>query len=332
MRQLRKIRLLQHLNLRFPQKVAKMAASVRIEDEAFVDPRVELLGIIAGYNRFEALGRLSHLWRVCTQRETYVLPDEFVVALLGEKGPAAIIESGLGERVADGIRIKGTKGRIEWLKQRRAAARSGGESNRQKSSSKAKPKANSRKPKDIQEEELGSQTVSSCEPNGSQTGAKREPNNTPPTLTPILCLPTEDSLSPAVAAKEENPPEAKKIRTRNLLFDAIAEITDSAPKASGSYIAKVTKALASEEPPFTPEEVRDFRKRFRQLCTWAEKENRDVPTLNEVEKYIGRVRSVKPTANLRNPVRDSASGPTAKEIETRDRLAAEAKQQRTLMD
>lgn len=103
-----------------------MAANVRIEDDAFNDPRIGLLGDLAGYNRFEALGRLAHLWRICTQREAYVLEESWIVATLGEKGPEAMLKAGLGEKAEGGIRVKGTKGRIEWIQKLRANAGAGG--------------------------------------------------------------------------------------------------------------------------------------------------------------------------------------------------------------
>jgi hypothetical protein len=117
-----------------------MAASVRIDDVAFVDPRIELLGSIAGYNRFEALGRLAHLWRSCTDRETDVMTEGFVKGTLGQKGVEALVESGLGEHVAGGqVRVRGCKGRIEWLAAVRQGSRRGGEARRQRSASASKP-------------------------------------------------------------------------------------------------------------------------------------------------------------------------------------------------
>lgn len=103
-----------------------MAASVRLDDVAFSDLRIEMLGDLAGYNRFEALGRLAHLWRICTQRSLYVISDVQVAACLGPKGVEAILAAELGERVEGGIRIKGTQGRIEWLMNLKANASAGG--------------------------------------------------------------------------------------------------------------------------------------------------------------------------------------------------------------
>lgn len=92
-----------------------MAASVRIEDEAFADARVELLGTLAGYSRYEALGRLAHLWRICTQRQMHVVSEAIVNACIGPAGVQHMLDAELADRGAGGIRIRGTSGRIEWL-------------------------------------------------------------------------------------------------------------------------------------------------------------------------------------------------------------------------
>ncbi len=96
---------------------------VNIEEIAFSDQRFELLGSIAGYNRFEALGRMAHLWRVSTQRGSYTVSDAIVAACLGPRGPEAIIAAELGERVPDGIRVRGSEGRTDWVSTKQAGGR-----------------------------------------------------------------------------------------------------------------------------------------------------------------------------------------------------------------
>lgn len=81
-----------------------------------------------------------------------------------------------------------------------------------------------------------------------------------------------------------SPPKDKKPRERDLLFDAIAEITCSDPKSSGSHVGKVAAALRKAEPPYTPDEV-------RALPAALQRGGLNVPvTLGVVEKYIGWVR------------------------------------------
>lgn len=148
-----------------------MAASVRIEDEAFDDPRIEVLGMVAGYNRFEALGRLAHLWRICTQRAAYVVSEAFIIGSLGSKGVEAILQADLGERTSAGIRVKGTAGRIEWMTKRREAGRAGGEANRKRTVQTENQTCSEGEAKPV----LDEANVKQNEANGSQTTAKREP-------------------------------------------------------------------------------------------------------------------------------------------------------------
>jgi hypothetical protein len=88
------------------------------------------------------------------------------------------------------------------------------------------------------------------------------------------------------------------------LFDAIAEVTGTDAKVSGSHVGRIKSLLVKAEPPYTPEEVRDFGRRFYQLCPWAARDNRR-PTLGEIEKFIGKLRSTgpmpEPAANGRLP-------------------------------
>ena len=44
-------------------------ARVNVEEKAFSDLRIDVLGQLQGYSRFEALGRLAHLWHHNTEFE-----------------------------------------------------------------------------------------------------------------------------------------------------------------------------------------------------------------------------------------------------------------------
>ncbi len=93
-----------------------MAASVTIDHGAFSDDRFVLLGELAGFNRYEAIGRMACLWSICTELGDDRPPIERIRAALGLKGPEAILGSGLGEGFPDGsIRVRGCVGRTEWF-------------------------------------------------------------------------------------------------------------------------------------------------------------------------------------------------------------------------
>ena len=172
------------------QRRALAKAAVRIESDAFSDHRIDTLAILAGYsNKFEALGRMAHLWRTCTQREVYVLPETTVAIFLGPRGVEALIEAELGERAEGGIRIRGTKGRIEWLKNLRANASAGGRA------------AKERRLAIHKEPQTSSTVVAEGTPSGTsgqtgecqtepqtepQTSARGVPDRCPLTLTPSI--------------------------------------------------------------------------------------------------------------------------------------------------
>ena len=102
-------------------------AAVRTESDAFGDVRYERLARLAGLaDADHARGKMARLWRQCTMEKRYVLPIEDVIEVLGERAIAALTESRLGEEVDGGVRIRGTKGRIEWLDKLRKNGRKGG--------------------------------------------------------------------------------------------------------------------------------------------------------------------------------------------------------------
>jgi uncharacterized phage protein (TIGR02220 family) len=103
-----------------------MGASVRIEDEAFSDERYEDLATAAGLaDADHARGKMARLWRQCTLEQRHVLPVATVQRILGERAVEALQVARLGELVDDGVRIRGTRGRIEWLKKLRNNGRFG---------------------------------------------------------------------------------------------------------------------------------------------------------------------------------------------------------------
>lgn len=95
-------------------------SSVRIEDDAFGDLRYERLARECGLaDADHARGKMARLWRQCTAEKRYSLAVEDVQAVLGDNAVTGLVASRLGEVVNGGIRIKGTKGRIEWLEKLR---------------------------------------------------------------------------------------------------------------------------------------------------------------------------------------------------------------------
>lgn len=165
-----------------------MAAAVRVEKDAFSEPRIELLGTLAGYNRFEALGRLTHLWSVCTDRETNVVSEAIVAATIGPGGVEALIGAELGERVEDGIRVRGTAGRTEWLAKKRAGSENGGKAT-------AAHKAAKKEPSGSHDPAIGQPSGSHGEATTQTIG---EPSGSP--LSPSLPTPKEEKKEMSAVA------------------------------------------------------------------------------------------------------------------------------------
>lgn len=93
-------------------------ASVRIEDVAFSDLRYERLAKECGLSDADhALGKMARLWRQCTIEQSETLEGFTVETILGNNGIGGLVTAQLGELVEGGekVRIRGTKGRIEWL-------------------------------------------------------------------------------------------------------------------------------------------------------------------------------------------------------------------------
>lgn len=102
---------------------------VNIEEQARKDPRFVVLGKKLNTTKFDALGRMIEVWAHCTENNSYFLCPEIIDACAELDGFHKLIlltEVGLAEQTSQGIRIKGTEGRIEWLGKIREGAKKGG--------------------------------------------------------------------------------------------------------------------------------------------------------------------------------------------------------------
>lgn len=114
--------------------------SVRIEDDAFGDLRYDELAAACGLaDADHARGKMARLWRQCTAEKRYVLSRSVIESVLGPRGADALVLARLGEIREDGIRIKGTRGRIEWLEKLRKNGKKGGRPKKTKSETKRFP-------------------------------------------------------------------------------------------------------------------------------------------------------------------------------------------------
>lgn len=168
-----------------------MTAPVRIEASAWGDLRFATLARLCGFADAEhALIKVAKIWSWQTEHyrpdaPTYVVDPELVESALGPGGAGHMVRARLAEEGPDGLRIRGSEGRIEWLWKNRQASARGGEATKRKHKNKA-------------------------EPPGPVT-AQPEPQPTPRPeigpLTPAPDLPrSEEALSPARAI----PPDQRR--------------------------------------------------------------------------------------------------------------------------
>lgn len=235
-----------------------MAAPVRIEAEAFADPRFSLLGHLAGYNADEALGRMARLWAVCTKRGSGVVTSAIVRACLGPSGLEAILGSELGEETAGGIRVKGaTSERVGWyvpaVENRKALAQAAGK----------KRAANA--PRNQR-----GQLLPSAPPADDQRNASGEP--------------ADDQREPASRARAPSRTQEKKEREDSLSSGMPAEAIELAVLLAARIEARVKdqpKALTEENrkgtiaswaDAFRLAHVRDGRPwaRIRAVLEWSQ--------------------------------------------------------------
>lgn len=83
-------------------------ANVTLAHKIHSDRRFDLMAEIAGWSRWEAVGRMSALFARCTALQTDRPLPEVIRVHLGLRGEQLLVESTLGERCEDGsIRVKG---------------------------------------------------------------------------------------------------------------------------------------------------------------------------------------------------------------------------------
>jgi hypothetical protein len=110
--------------------------------------------------------------------------------------------------------------------------------------------------------------------------------------------------NPSPPGPEENP------RDFAGLFAAIAEVTGLDPVGARESLQDATSRLGGTDPPFTAQEVREFARRFQELCPWARTRGYRHPTPGVVAKYCGLVRK-RPAAKVRDRPRVQPSLPMA---------------------
>lgn len=153
----------------------------------------------------------------------------------------------------------------------------------------------------------------------AKQGAK-QPQNNPEQPAPNQAKPNQTEPSQAEGNQTPSPADAGgggSARPRDEVFDFLAAITGSDPKANGGHVAKLKKLLLSSDPPHTLAEIRtlgDPAFLAREL-PWL---NGRKPSVGELEKHIGRIRNPSPTPDAghqRPPPRGPRSRGEAEDAE-----------------
>jgi len=214
-----------------------MAANVTVLAIAQTDPRIHLLGEVAGYNHHEALGRMVRLWGECTDRETHIVSEAVIKGCLGINGVEAILAADLGERAPNGIRVRGTAGRTDWLAQKRKAGSAGGQAR----VSSAQAKRGSAQAKRSGRQARAKQNASSAQ-------AERKHNSSNSTATLYPQDPDLSSQDPVLSSQVDlaaapPPPDGDHKRVVDA-FDRLYREANSGAKPSwGGRQGKLVKQL-----------------------------------------------------------------------------------------
>lgn len=123
-----------------------MTAPVRIDASAWGDLRFATLARLCGFADAEhALIKCAKIWswqteHYCDDEPTYVVEIDLVESALGPGGADHLVRARLAEAGPDGLRIRGSRGRIEWLWKTRTASKRGGDATRRKHADKTGPR------------------------------------------------------------------------------------------------------------------------------------------------------------------------------------------------
>lgn len=112
-------------------------AAVTLEGRVHTDPRYKILAKLSGITKGDAIYKMVLLWDYCTEHETYFIDDitiDTIAEIENFHRKLLDVRVQLAEMFHGKIRIKGTKGRIEWLAKKRKNGKKGGRPR--------KPKAN----------------------------------------------------------------------------------------------------------------------------------------------------------------------------------------------
>jgi len=143
-----------------------------------------------------------------------------------------------------------------------------------------------------------------------------EDNSVVQGLTPVKrgTTPVKRGITPSIKENVKETIERKKngadkeSRQRDALFDAICEICSVDPATAGASIGTVKKALLKADPPYTPDEVKEFGRHWW-ADDWRNKRG-EPPSIWKLKEQIGIVRNGRTNGHGRKPLADWQTDPT----------------------
>lgn len=225
-----------------------MTAPVRIDASAWGDLRFATLARLCGFAEADhALIKVAKIWSWQTEHytdesPTYVVDVDIVESALGPGGADHLVRARLAEAGPDGLRIRGSRGRIEWLWNNRKASARGGEATRRKHADKGRPTG---------------QPPARPEPMPS---AGPNPGPLVPDLAPVQ--ESQNSLAArAIPPSAGYDPESPADRTRlaESTYERVATARDVIAAELGLRVVPMPRKITAAEPAG----FRDLRDRIR---------------------------------------------------------------------
>lgn len=258
-------------------------ARVNIEDQAWTDPRFAMLAQELGIDKESALCRFMRLVKVCTEMERHEMPAAAIRHAMGhDRAVEALVASDLAAHVTAAIYyVKGTKDRIEWLGERRAAGKRGG-----KKSGEARRKASLERQR------------KAVEMHAAKRAESERLHNTDRNLTlPNVDLPAPKIRSQFDGSTEDSGAEAQLKHPTNPLALALAlapaldpvlpeeDYEGSAPLVGQELAAYLLAAIRSHTPRFATTHLQKWADDLRLLVS---KDGVDPQTVRDVIDFVHR--------------------------------------------
>lgn len=251
------------------------------------------------------IGYLECMWLRGYQTGSPVLGDELDVEgaaeYPGERGrfTAAAVEAGFVDRNADGqYAIHDLYDHApEWAKKRMARLGTAPEGALPSVAIKlrAEGKRLHRPPRGLRAEGETPNPLRAEDKDKKQETRNKNPPQSPPSGDPPPSGEEGGLFDSILEPEPAKPLEPKPARPPSPLASAIAEVAGLDPVTAEDLIRPVAYRLGRADPPYLPDDVREFGRRFWEFCDWARQRGRDRPTPREIENYIGRLRSGPPS-------------------------------------